>query len=174
MFYRFSLFLRQSAVVHEHLRSPLWLQEHSPLLNLSVEVSSGLPMTWKMRAPETSKYMTLAQWLKVHGVTHLCLTDVNKQQTSSSSCFTTGSRESVWMDVTDEGQELYFISPSSLADKCVGLYGGEKCLSKGAIVVWRSKDFLREAAHQCSHMTQPADNPATGGLQVWFSCFCVC
>lgn len=45
------------------------------------------------------------------------------------------------MDGTDEGQELYFISPSSLTAKRVGLYRGEKCLSRGAIiVVWRSKE----------------------------------
>lgn len=42
-----------------YTHSPLGLSGLSTPLTLLAQVSSGLPIRWKIRAPETSKYMTL-------------------------------------------------------------------------------------------------------------------
>lgn len=162
-----------------HSRSPLWLQEHSPLLTLLVGVSSGLAMTWKIRAPETSKYMTLALWGRLWrstGVTHLCSTDVHKQHTSSSHILSLGAGSLCGV------MELTRVRNSNLFPHCPspqvcwalqsrknmqGRNNGTVKIKGKKIFLFFSERLLGKSHHQCSHTVHPADNLATG---VWFSC----
>lgn len=64
----------------------------------------------------------------------LCCADGTLTAHTVLWCFRTGSREPVWVNVTDEGQDLHFISPSSFLLSASG-FGEEKEGNNSAVEI---------------------------------------
>ena len=94
-------------------------------------------MRWKIGAPwniQVGDPRIVREGWKARGVKRLCCADGTLTAYTVLWCFRTGSREPVWVNVADEGQDLHFISPSSFLLSASG-FGEEKEGNNSAVEI---------------------------------------
>lgn len=106
----------------------------------------------------------------------LCCADGTLTAHTVLWCFRAGSREPVWVNVTDEGQDLHFISPSSFLLSASG-FGEEKEGNNSAVEIKGRKiiSFSRGGCWENHINSAPTlQNQLTrkggGFTTLWFAC----